>query len=125
MEVVGIRTPIGGKAEARTFLEAFIDQGWRLHQSLVWVKDQMVLGHSDYHYRHESILFGYARGGGRRGRGGDGWWGSDGEDSVFEVPRPKASLGASGRGLRGMERSRQQTRVTECDTGVAFWTCEL
>lgn len=29
---------------------------WR--QSLVWVKDSMVLGHSDYHYRHEVIFYG-------------------------------------------------------------------
>ena len=26
-----------------TFLQAFLDQGWRLHQTLVWVKDAMVL----------------------------------------------------------------------------------
>ena len=32
--------------------------GWQLHQSLVWVKDAIVLGHSDYHYRHEDILYG-------------------------------------------------------------------
>lgn len=73
------------------FLTAFLEQGWRLHQSLVWVKDSMVLGHSDYHYRHEPLLFGYAAGPGRRGRGGEGWYGGHNATSVFEVPRPKAS----------------------------------
>lgn len=34
---------------------------WR--QTLVWVKNTMVLGHSDYHYRHESIFYGWAPGG--------------------------------------------------------------
>ncbi|MEX1100483.1 MAG: hypothetical protein WD739_00340, partial [Actinomycetota bacterium] len=35
------------------FLQAFCAQGWRLHQTLAWVKDSLVLGHSDYHFRHE------------------------------------------------------------------------
>ncbi len=42
----------------------FLEQGWHLHQTLVWVKDSMVLGHADYHYKHEPILFGYKPGGG-------------------------------------------------------------
>ena len=66
-------------------------QGWRLHQTLVWVKDAPVLGHADYHYRHEPILYGYAPSETRRGRGKGGWYGGNAEDSVLEVPRPKAS----------------------------------
>jgi DNA modification methylase len=73
------------------FLQAFSGQGWRLHQTLVWVKDAMVLGHADYHYRHEPIAYGYAGGAGRWGRGARGWYGGNGEDSVIEVPRPRAS----------------------------------
>ncbi|MDQ4072455.1 MAG: hypothetical protein M3088_06235, partial [Actinomycetota bacterium] len=53
-----------------TFLEAFCAQGWSLRQTLVWVKDSLVLGHADYHFRHEPLLYGYKPGGGRRGRGG-------------------------------------------------------
>jgi DNA modification methylase len=78
-------------AASVVFLEAFVQAGWRLHQGLVWVKDTMVLGHADYHYRHEPIAFGYAPGGGRRGRGGSGWYGGSDQDSVFEIPRPAAS----------------------------------
>jgi site-specific DNA-methyltransferase (adenine-specific) len=73
------------------FLLAFAHAGWRIHETLVWVKDSMVLGHSDYHYKHEPILFGYTPGEGRRGRGGTGWYGNNKAVSVFEVPRPKAS----------------------------------
>jgi DNA modification methylase len=76
---------------ALVFLEAFRGAGWRLHQGLVWVKDTLVLGHGDYHYRHEPIAFGYAPGGGRRGRGHAGWYGGDAQTSVLEVPRPAAS----------------------------------
>lgn len=32
------------------------------HQTLVWVKDRLVLGRSDYHYRHENCFFGWAPG---------------------------------------------------------------
>jgi site-specific DNA-methyltransferase (adenine-specific) len=78
-------------ALATKFAAAFVGVGWRIHQTLVWVKDSMVLGHSDYHYRHEPILFGYKLGGGRRGRGGEGWYGGNSETSVFEIARPKAS----------------------------------
>jgi ParB/Sulfiredoxin domain len=43
--------------------------GWRLHQSLVWVKGSIVVGHSDHHYAHEDILYGFKPGAGRPGRG--------------------------------------------------------
>ncbi len=74
------------------FGQVVTELGWRLRQTLVWVKDGLVLGHADYHYRHEPILYGYLPGGtGRRGRGGKGWFGGDAQTSVFEIPRPKAS----------------------------------
>ena len=66
-------------------------QGWRLRQTLVWVKDSFVLGRSDYHYRHEPILYGHKPGGGRIGRGAPGWFGAHAQNSVLEVPRPRAS----------------------------------
>src|SRR6266508_1632380 len=74
-----------------TFGRRFAGAGWRLHQSLVWVKDRMVLGHADYHYRHEPILYGSRPGPGRWGRGHRGWHGGNDQDSVLEVPRPAAS----------------------------------
>ena len=73
------------------FGERFLAQGWLLRQSLVWAKDRMVLGHSDYHYRHEPILYGFKPGPGRWGRGHRGWYGGNAADTVVEVPRPAAS----------------------------------
>jgi DNA modification methylase len=73
------------------FASCFGEQGWQLRQTLVWVKDSLVLGRSDYHYRHEPILYGYKPGGGRLGRGAAGWYGGNAEQSVLEVSRPKAS----------------------------------
>jgi site-specific DNA-methyltransferase (adenine-specific) len=67
------------------FGKAFLAVGWHLHQTLVWVKDSMVLGHSDYHYRHEPILYGWKPGKPRP------WFGERDQVSVFEIPRPKVS----------------------------------
>jgi DNA modification methylase len=73
------------------FANAFLAQGWQLRQILVWVKDVLVLGHSDYHFRHEPLLYGCKRGAGRWGRGHNGWHGGNAETSVFEIARPRAS----------------------------------
>jgi DNA modification methylase len=81
-----------GGLRALVFGEAFCAVGWQLRQTLVWVKDAMVLGHSDYHYRHEQLLYGFKPGKGRLGRGGRGWYGGDAETSIFEVERPRAAL---------------------------------
>jgi DNA modification methylase len=76
---------------ALTFLQVVTALDWSVRQSLVWVKDSLVLGHADYHYRHEPILYGFLPGPGRRGRGGVGWYGDAAQTIVFEIPRPKRS----------------------------------
>ncbi len=55
---------------------------WR--QTLVWVKDVFVLGHSDFHYRHELVYYGWTPGEHRRPP--DRTY-----DTVLEVDRPKRS----------------------------------
>ena len=55
-----------------------------LRQILVWVKDSMVLGHSEYHYQHEPILFGWIPG--KRHKISDRT-----RTTVWEFDRPKAS----------------------------------
>ena len=81
------------------------EAGVRMRQTLIWVKDQMVLSRADYHYKtepilhgdlasedHEPVGYGFAPGGeGRLGRGGERWHGDNRGTTVFEVPRPKAS----------------------------------
>ena len=72
---------------ANRFSEAF-----QLRQGLVWAKNTMVLGHSDYHYSHEPILYGYVNGyQGRRGRGGEGWYGDNSQTSVLQFDKPSRS----------------------------------
>jgi DNA modification methylase len=43
---------------------AFHDAGWQLKQTLIWVKQSLVLGRQDYHWRHEPILYGWKAGAG-------------------------------------------------------------
>ncbi len=85
-------SPAGSRSFS--FWRAIVDAGWQFHEELVWVKDSMVLGHSDYHFRHEPILYGYAPGEGRSGRGkhaGSRWFGNHSQTSVLEFDRPKRS----------------------------------
>ncbi|MER0443044.1 DNA methyltransferase [Streptomyces sp. Edi4] len=73
------------------FETAMRDAGWLVRQNLIWVKNTMVLGRSDYHYQHEPILYGFTdapAGSGRLGRGGDRWYGDNAQTTVFSVDKP-------------------------------------
>jgi DNA modification methylase len=87
-----IASPAGPRGtEFRLALE---EVGWQLHQALVWVKQAPVLGHSDYHYQHEDVLYGWKPGPGRPGRGrhtGSRWYGPHNQTSVFFFDRPARS----------------------------------
>jgi len=48
--------------EGLNFRKAFKDSGFLLKQCLVWVKNSLVLGRQDYHWRHEPILYGWKDG---------------------------------------------------------------
>lgn len=56
---------------------------WR--HSLVWVKDSLVMGRMDYHYRHEPLYFGWTPGAAHHPVP------TRDQDTVWEIPRPKAS----------------------------------
>ncbi|MCP4569050.1 MAG: site-specific DNA-methyltransferase [FCB group bacterium] len=46
------------------FMSDWIERGI-LRQVLIWVKNNFVIGHQEYHYQHEPILFGWKDGGDR------------------------------------------------------------
>jgi site-specific DNA-methyltransferase (adenine-specific) len=56
---------------------------WR--SSLVWVKNSLVMGRGDYHYRHEVIYYGWAPGAAHHAVT------DRTQDTVWEFPRPSAS----------------------------------
>jgi DNA modification methylase len=69
-------------------LHLLFAQDWKrrgiLRQIMVWAKDSMVLGHSEYHYRHEPILFGWIPG--DRHKNADRT-----RTTLWQYDRPKAS----------------------------------
>ena len=72
-----------------TFEQTMIGAGYLVRQNLIWVKNAMVLGHADYQYKHEPILYGFTPGApGRLGRGGPKWYGPNNATTVFEIDKP-------------------------------------
>lgn len=66
--------------------------GWEVRQSVPWVKDRFVLGRSDYHFRHEPVI--YACSGRGTQQDERPWYGLSGPEaplSYFETPRPQTS----------------------------------
>jgi len=74
-----------GGALHLAFLLALCDAGLAVHQTLIWLKDRFVLGHADYHARHEPILYGW------RGGAAHHFVGDRTQDTVWEYPRPARS----------------------------------
>jgi site-specific DNA-methyltransferase (adenine-specific) len=120
---------------------------WR--HTLVWVKDALVMGRADYHYRHESIFYGWTPGAAHQEPP------DRKQDSVWEVPRPRSnkehptmkpielitrainnssrandivldSFAGSGSTLIAADQTRRRARVMEidpkyCDVIIARW----
>jgi len=63
------------------FATAWKAIGWKWHQTLAWVKQTFVLGHADYHYQHEPIMYGW-KGKNRR------WYGGRNKRSVLSHDKP-------------------------------------
>jgi DNA modification methylase len=67
------------------FIHALEAAGFTFRHGLVWVKNHFVIGMSDYHHRHEPILYGWLE------NGAHYWCGDRSQDSVFEVDKPHVS----------------------------------
>ena len=48
--------------QALNFRKAMTDAGITFKQNLIWVKNTMVMGRKDYHYKHEPCLYGWLPG---------------------------------------------------------------
>lgn len=117
--------------------------------TLVWVKDTFVMGRADYHYRHESIFYGWTPGGAHQPPP------DRKQDTVWEIARPRAnkehptmkpielitrsiqnssrvndlvldSFGGSGSTLLAAEQTQRNARLLEldpkyCDVILARW----
>lgn len=65
--------------EGLAFREAFRAAGFKLSGCLVWVKPSLVLGRSDYQWRHEPILYGWKPG------AAHAWYGGRKQTTVREA----------------------------------------
>ena len=69
-------------SEGVNFRSAMVNAGWLLKQCIIWVKNSLVVGRQDYHWRHEPILYGWKPGAAHK------WYGGRKQDTVWEVDRP-------------------------------------
>lgn len=67
------------------FIAGFEGSGFLFKHLLVWVKQHFVIGMSDYHYRHEAILYGWLE------NGAHYFVNSRTRNSVFEYDKPQVS----------------------------------
>lgn len=49
-------------SEGMNFRKAFLESGLELKQCLIWVKNALVMGRQDYHWKHEPCLYGWKGG---------------------------------------------------------------
>lgn len=64
--------------EGLNFRSAFAEAGFKLSGCLIWVKDALVLGRSDYQWQHEPILYGW------KPTGAHKWYGDRKSTTVAE-----------------------------------------
>lgn len=71
--------------EGVNFRKAFKDSGFKLSECLVWLKNCMVMGRQDYHWKHEPILYGWKEGQAHK------WYSDRCQTTVLEFDRPSRS----------------------------------
>ena len=69
------------------FRSACRTAGMDVRQGLVWVKNALVLGRSDYQWRHEPVLYGWLSGAPHR------WFGDRKQTTVLEFDKPSKNEG--------------------------------
>ena len=80
-EVSKAGTPIyvfHADTEAVAFRTSFNQAGFKLSQCLVWVKNSLIMGRQDYHWKHEPILYGWKEGAAHK------WYGKRNKSTSME-----------------------------------------
>lgn len=65
-------------SEGLNFRAAMEEAGWNQTQTLIWVKNALVMGRQDYHWKHEPILYGWKPGAAHK------WYGFRDKTTVFD-----------------------------------------
>lgn len=69
-------------SEGANFRRAMADAGIMVKQCLIWVKNSMVMGRQDYHWKHEPCLYGWKEGAAHV------WYSDRKQTTVLEFDRP-------------------------------------
>ncbi len=69
-------------SEGANFRKAMADAGLYVKQCLIWVKNSMVMGRQDYHWKHEPCLYGWKPGAAHN------WYTDRKQTTVLEFDRP-------------------------------------
>lgn len=70
-------------SEGANFRKAMADSGIMVKQCLIWVKNSMVMGRQDYHWKHEPCLYGWKEG------AAHGWYSDRKQTTVLNFERPQ------------------------------------
>jgi site-specific DNA-methyltransferase (adenine-specific) len=76
-------SPQGGELMMMMMM-ALKESGVQVKHTIIWVKNNIVLGRSDYHYKHEPILYGW-------GKGPHQFYGGRTKNSVWNFDKPLKS----------------------------------
>lgn len=68
--------------EGLNFRRALKESGFELKQCCIWVKQTMVMGRQDYHWKHEPVLYGW------KGGAAHNWYTDRKQTTVWEFDRP-------------------------------------
>ncbi len=69
--------------EGLNFRKAFVDAGFHLAGVCIWVKNSLVLGRSDYQWRHEPVLYGFLK------NGKHPWYSDRKQTTIWNYDKPK------------------------------------
>lgn len=73
--------------EGYNFRGACRDVGLKVRECLIWVKNALVLGRCDYHFRHEPCLYGWKEGAAHN------WYSDRCQTTVLEFHKPTKNIG--------------------------------
>lgn len=76
-------SPQGGELMMMMMM-ALKESGVQVKHTIIWVKNNIVIGRADYHYKHEPILYGW-------GKGSHTFYGGRDQSSVWDFNKPMKS----------------------------------
>lgn len=97
--------------EGFNFRGAFLEAGFKLSGCLIWVKPALVLGRSDYQWRHEPILYGWKEG------AAHSWYGGRKNTTVIDAKDVPFRVEASGDAVQ-IEAGETTLRISGADLHV-------